>query len=263
MLWDHAEVHSPFLSGACDGADVGRGLESKLLDTRFHTVLIFDLWQALYHLHTFLGIYHNDIKLPNLLLSECGHTKLVDFGSAQWQTAEAGQVNGKPNYLALGAPTTTEYLGCRAETGAGRDAFAAGLCMWRLQKHSHKGHPFFSEAELSTHQAFVARCSTEKDTGSQGPQLWRWHTYKMIGSLSEKIWARHITTNPLYEAPLDSLLAGTVPPLSTKPPTPEERAELRQALAGSARQGRLEAFVLANVPGKIEPTLHEEPDEEA
>lgn len=76
-----------------------------------------------------LGIVHRDVSPPNILLSNRGEIKLVDFGLAkatsQLESTDPGVVKGKFSYLSPEAATGV-HIDSRA------DIFSAGIILWEL-----------------------------------------------------------------------------------------------------------------------------------
>jgi serine/threonine protein kinase len=77
-----------------------------------------------------LGIIHRDVSPPNIILSNTGVLKLIDFGIAKVQNASnprvtgQGVIKGKMNYVA------PEYIGGRLDARA--DLFAVGVIAHEL-----------------------------------------------------------------------------------------------------------------------------------
>jgi serine/threonine protein kinase len=76
-----------------------------------------------------LNVVHRDISPPNVLCSEHGEIKIVDFGlakaSTQLEKSEAGIIKGKFSYLAPEAAHGQE-VDARADT------FAVGIMLWEM-----------------------------------------------------------------------------------------------------------------------------------
>ena len=63
-------------------------------------VLIFSrVASALAHMHR-RGVYHGDMKPPNIMLNKLGQVKLIDFGTAWVRGEEKNRVQGSPQYIA-------------------------------------------------------------------------------------------------------------------------------------------------------------------
>jgi serine/threonine protein kinase len=63
-------------------------------------VLIFNqVAAALAHMHR-RGVYHGDLKPSNIMVSEDGRVKLIDFGTAWIKGEEKNRVQGTPQYMA-------------------------------------------------------------------------------------------------------------------------------------------------------------------
>lgn len=99
------------------------------------------------------GVVHRDLKPRNVVLTERGSLKIVDFGTARHLTAEltpapAGQVAGSPAYL---APEQVEgRLGDQRT-----DLYSLGLILWEATTGRR---PFAGDTNTAT---AVARLTTE------------------------------------------------------------------------------------------------------
>jgi serine/threonine-protein kinase len=63
-------------------------------------VLVFNhVASALIHMHR-RGVYHGDLKPSNIMLSNNGQVKLIDFGTAWIRGEEKNRVQGTPQYIA-------------------------------------------------------------------------------------------------------------------------------------------------------------------
>lgn len=91
-----------------------------------------------------VGLVHRDISLQNILVSQEGVTKVIDFGVAKamsnQQKTSIGQVKGKVPYMspeqAIGDPVDRRT-----------DIFALGIVLYQLVTGKH---PFRGETELET-----------------------------------------------------------------------------------------------------------------
>jgi eukaryotic-like serine/threonine-protein kinase len=98
--------------------------------------IIAELCDALEYAHTFvdelgehLGIVHRDVSPSNLILSNSGHLKVIDFGIAKATSkqhhTESGRVKGKLGYLSPEAAVGKSY-------GPPSDVFSAGVVAFEL-----------------------------------------------------------------------------------------------------------------------------------
>ena len=108
---------------------------SRALDIPVALATIADACEGLAHVHDFpgadghpAGLVHRDVSPENLVVGFDGVTRLVDFGVATADRAEAtraGLLKGKINYMA------PEVFAGRT-SGPGRDVYAAGATLYEL-----------------------------------------------------------------------------------------------------------------------------------
>ncbi len=90
--------------------------------------LMLELTDALDHAHA-AALIHRDLTPTNLLVSDDGHLKIIDFGVAKSVrgdlATDSGRAKGKLGYMAI------EALRARS-IDARADLFSAGVVMWEL-----------------------------------------------------------------------------------------------------------------------------------
>jgi eukaryotic-like serine/threonine-protein kinase len=105
--------------------------------------IIAELCDALEYAHTYvnelgehIGIVHRDVSPSNLIISNSGHLKVIDFGiakaSPKQHNTESGRVKGKLGYLSPEAAMGKSY-------GPPSDVFSAGVVAFELLTT----HPLF------------------------------------------------------------------------------------------------------------------------
>ena len=78
----------------------GKTLDEIELPTTNALILIFlQVADALVHMHR-RGVYHADLKPGNIMVSNEGRVKLIDFGTAWLKGEEKGRIQGTPQYIA-------------------------------------------------------------------------------------------------------------------------------------------------------------------
>jgi serine phosphatase RsbU (regulator of sigma subunit)/tRNA A-37 threonylcarbamoyl transferase component Bud32 len=87
------------------GVSLRHYLQHTHLSLKRSLEIILEIAYALCHLHTH-GIIHRDLKLENILMTEDGHVKVIDFGIAQLltekkdkETQSRHQLMGTPIYM--------------------------------------------------------------------------------------------------------------------------------------------------------------------
>ncbi len=124
-----------------DGADLraviehlkGQGKRVPVEAACFITTKICEGLDYAHNLHGLDGralrIVHRDLSPPNVLITQFGEVKIVDFGLAkatsQLQKSEAGIIKGKFAYLSPEAATGDEV-------DLRTDIFAAGIILWEM-----------------------------------------------------------------------------------------------------------------------------------
>jgi serine/threonine protein kinase len=123
------------------------GKQHRTLSISAVLSLMLELTEALDHAHHGttdagqpLELVHRDLTPSNLLITDDGHLKIIDFGIAKANRGElstdSGLAKGKRGYMALEA-IRAEDVDARA------DLFSAGVVMWELLT----GHPLFKPSD--------------------------------------------------------------------------------------------------------------------
>jgi serine/threonine protein kinase len=77
-----------------------------------------------------LHVVHRDVSPSNLLVTDAGHLKMIDFGIARTTSGrfstDSGHAKGKPGYMAIEALASPDELDPRT------DIFSVGVVAWEL-----------------------------------------------------------------------------------------------------------------------------------
>jgi serine/threonine-protein kinase len=106
-------------------------------------VLVFNqVAAALMHMHR-RGVYHGDLKPSNIMVSNEGRVKLIDFGTAWIKGEEKNRVQGTPQYM---APEQAAERVVDERT----DIYNLGATMYRMftGRYAQQGIPTAGEATL-------------------------------------------------------------------------------------------------------------------
>jgi len=95
---------------------------------------------ALGHMHR-RGVYHGDLKPSNIMVTEDGRVKLIDFGTAWIRGEDKNRVQGTPQYMA--PESATERV-----VDDRTDIYNLGATMYRMftGRHAQQGIPILSDA---------------------------------------------------------------------------------------------------------------------
>ncbi|MCP5102147.1 MAG: protein kinase [bacterium] len=121
-----------------NGLDVSDLIEVKGLSVEDAAAIAKQTAEGLKYLHE-LGIYHQDIKPQNLLLTDHG-IKIIDFNVAASEKKEVQSAGGTRRYLAPDYDTSVEPS---AESRIDRDIYALGITFYECLS----GHYPFEETE--------------------------------------------------------------------------------------------------------------------
>jgi serine/threonine protein kinase len=173
---DHEGNEYFFALEYVDGVELRDLLNVAPLSLSDAVLVTLDLAQALGYAHSLqdgdagpLGIVHRDISPSNVLISQEGSVKLVDFGVAKWRSQRSetrhGVLKGKVNYM---SPEQ-----CRGEPLDKRsDVFALGVLLYEMSvgvrpfegssdfetlKAIAEGHYLAPRARLATYPAELER----------------------------------------------------------------------------------------------------------
>lgn len=115
-----------------------------------------------------MQLVHRDLSPSNLIITDDGHVKIIDFGVAKGTSGKfmtnTGMVKGKLSYMALETLTAAQ-LDCRA------DLFSLGVVMWELitGRRLFRGHNEYEvimrirEGASEPPSTYNAACTPELD----------------------------------------------------------------------------------------------------
>jgi tRNA A-37 threonylcarbamoyl transferase component Bud32 len=225
-----------FIVMACvDGMNLQELLEEKkLLPPQEAARIALDVARGLKAVHE-EGIIHRDIKPPNILLSQKGEVKIVDFGLAldaedKSSLTVPGAIMGTPWYL---APEQAE--GKSADHRS--DLYSLGVCLYLMASGER---PFVGESHMSV--LYKQINEKPKDPRHHNPDIPP-ELVEIILKLLEKKPDRRYPTAGELALDLDRFLKGTyirktvlVAPKREKPeaeetPRPRRRRVLTAVLA--------------------------------
>ncbi len=188
------------------------------LDVRRRLELFVKVCDAVQHAHE-KGVVHRDIKPGNILVTEAGQPKVLDFGVAQTTNAdlqfatirtETRQIVGTLPYM-----SPEQATGERDRIGVGSDVYSLGALLYELLT----GRPPLSVKDLAIHEAVLIIRDEE----------------------------------PTRLGTLDRSLRGDVEVVALKAlaKEPEERYDSAAALAADVRRWLCDQPILARAPNSI------------
>src|SRR5262249_17997304 len=95
---------------------------------------------ALMHMHR-RGVFHGDLKPSNIMLTQDGRVKLIDFGTAWIKGEDKNRVQGPPQYMAP-EQATDRVVDERT------DVYNLGATMYRMftGRYAQQGIPLLGES---------------------------------------------------------------------------------------------------------------------
>jgi serine/threonine protein kinase len=120
----------------------GSSATGHRLDVRSAARLALQAAEALEHAHA-LGVIHRDIKPSNLLVDECGHLWVTDFGLARIAHEDPGLTRTGDVLGTLRYMSPEQLRGDRDAIGPRADVYALGATLYEMLTH----RPFLGACE--------------------------------------------------------------------------------------------------------------------